>query len=77
MAEHFWQDDFSVKFPCKDCPDRHPACWSECERYKQAKKDHAEKTNQIEKQKQLEKDVLELRVKRASRAAKIRAKKQW
>lgn len=19
--------------PCKDCPDRHTACWSECEKY--------------------------------------------
>lgn len=23
--------------PCLDCPDRHPACWSHCERYKAAK----------------------------------------
>lgn len=24
--------------PCKDCEFRHPACWSECEPYKQYKK---------------------------------------
>ena len=20
--------------PCKDCPDRHPNCWGECDKYK-------------------------------------------
>lgn len=26
-----------VKFPCKNCPDRYPACHDNCDRYKEAK----------------------------------------
>lgn len=77
MAEPFWQNDFSVNFPCKDCPDRHPACWSDCEKYKKAKEEHAEKLRQIKKHKQTETDVLTLRAKRISRADEVKVKKQW
>jgi predicted ATP-dependent serine protease len=24
----------SLNSPCKDCPDRHEACWGKCEKYK-------------------------------------------
>jgi hypothetical protein len=24
----------SLNSPCKDCPDRHEACWGQCEKYK-------------------------------------------
>ena len=27
----------SNNFPCRDCPDRYPACSAECERYKAAR----------------------------------------
>lgn len=26
--------------PCKDCPDRHEACWSKCEKHKAWKREH-------------------------------------
>lgn len=25
---------------CKDCPDRHPACWGSCPKYLEAKAEH-------------------------------------
>ena len=41
MAEENWWGG-NAKFPCKNCPDRHLACWQHCEKYKQAKKKHQE-----------------------------------
>ena len=32
-----------INGPCKNCPDRHAACWSDCERFLEYK----EKTNAI------------------------------
>lgn len=28
-----------MRVPCKDCPDRHPLCHSDCERYKAYRED--------------------------------------
>lgn len=30
-------------FPCKDCPDRHPACHDKCEKYLEVKRARDEK----------------------------------
>ena len=40
---------YSLGSPCKDCPDRHEACWGHCEKYKQW-------TDKIHKLKQAEKE---------------------
>lgn len=29
-----------MKSPCKNCTDRHEACWSTCEKYIKAREDH-------------------------------------
>lgn len=29
-----------MKAPCKNCTDRHEACWSTCEKYIKAREDH-------------------------------------
>lgn len=42
MAEKFWLDD-TKGFPCKNCQERHRACWQDCERYKEAKRNHIDK----------------------------------
>lgn len=39
-----------MAFKCKDCPDRHPGCWSECKSYqaeKQAREQAREQRKQI------------------------------
>lgn len=77
MTEQFWQHDFSVKFPCKDCPDRHQACWSDCERYKQAKAEQDEKSQQKRKREQTERDYIKARVKHKSRLTHLADKKQY
>ena len=81
MARPFWTHDFSVKFPCHDCPDRHTACWSECEKYKKAKEEHAEKANHIRREKEKEKDILAARRNKApwnNNRSKLTANdKQW
>lgn len=64
MTKPFWPHDHSVKFPCKDCADRHPACWSECEKYKKAKKEQDEKALQKRKREQTERDYIKARIKR-------------
>ena len=46
-----------TKFPCKDCPDRKPACQSRCEKYLEAKAAHEELKEKIRKMKAAENDV--------------------
>lgn len=46
-----------TKFPCKDCPDRKPACQSHCEKYLSAKEVHEKQREQIRKMKAAENDV--------------------
>lgn len=40
---------------CKNCPDRHPACWGDCPKYQQAKAEH-------DKRKQAQQKANETRV---------------
>lgn len=54
MAEKFWTDD-TRGFPCKDCQERHLACWQDCERYKKAKREHTEKKRMRAETKRLDK----------------------
>lgn len=53
MAEKFWADD-TKGFPCKDCQDRHQACWQHCEKYIKAKQAHMDKTRARAEQKKME-----------------------
>lgn len=53
MAEKFWVDD-TKGFPCKDCQERHQACWQNCMRYKAAKKAHYCMRREKSKQRNLE-----------------------
>lgn len=34
---------------CKDCPDRHTACWGDCERYAEELRLYREQRNQLNK----------------------------
>lgn len=34
-----WSINYTI-FPCKDCPDRYPACSAKCERYKAARAEY-------------------------------------
>lgn len=43
--------------PCKDCPDRHRACWDSCDKYKQFKME-IQKVKDDNKQRRLVDDVL-------------------
>lgn len=38
-------------FPCKNCPDRHPACHDKCERYLAVKRARDEKKEAIRREK--------------------------
>lgn len=39
-----WRREFANEFPCvRDCPDRHMACHTGCEKYKKAKEDNDKK----------------------------------
>lgn len=46
-----------INFPCKNCPDRKPACQSHCEKYLEAKVAHEELKEKIQKMKAAEKDI--------------------
>lgn len=34
---------------CKDCPDRHPACWGDCERHAEELRQYREEQKQLYK----------------------------
>lgn len=59
------------KFPCLDCPDRKPACHSNCTRgYREAKAKHDEMAQKIKMAKAVENDVYEYNKARAIAAKK-------
>lgn len=58
--------------PCKDCPDRHYKCHSECERYKEFRK-HCDN---VRKQMQLESLSRKIEIDRAIRTKEYHRKKQ-
>ena len=66
MAEPYWVDNHAIKFPCKECVERHQACWSECERYKQAKEDQEEKNKKEAEAKKTADDIYRIREKRST-----------
>lgn len=39
-----------MKSPCKNCTDRHEACWSTCEKYIKALEDHRKAKAYLAKQ---------------------------
>lgn len=41
QSRNFNSNFTNAHAPCKDCPNRHKACWGDCEAYKQYKRDIA------------------------------------
>lgn len=60
MAEKFWVDD-TRGFPCKNCQERHLACWQGCERYKEAKRNHIDRKRKKAEEKHKNHDYLDTR----------------
>lgn len=57
--------------PCKGCvQDRHPGCHAECEKYKAAKKEHAEMMMEIIKDRHVSEYIADQAAKRAKRYKK-------
>lgn len=65
MAEEFWIDH-GKRFPCKDCAERHQACWSDCEKYRKAKEEQAERNRKEKEIKKTEDDIFRIRQKRST-----------
>lgn len=55
---------------CKDCKERHPACWDSCEKYKAEKAEYDELNARIRKDKELKSGLDEQRIKAMQRIMK-------
>lgn len=60
MAEKFWAYD-TKGYPCKDCQERHRACWQDCERYKQAKRNDIDRKRKKAEEKKKKYEYLSTR----------------
>lgn len=64
-----WRREFANEFPCKrDCPDRHMACHTGCEKYKKAKEANDKKKAEFRAKKDAEGAVNEYISRRVSEA---------
>jgi hypothetical protein len=66
-----------MKAPCKDCPDRHLHCHSECERYKTFKQECDELREKRNKIKQAEYTIDRIRYAKAYKIKQKQKTKYW